>query len=503
MLLGRPTAVRSGGASARSPRRSRRAGLRFFLVFVALSAACDSGERHASGDRPRSNVIVAVFDTTRFDDWSYLTPERGVTPVLDALADDGQRFTSAFTLYPVTVPSHVSLFTGNAVLSSRTPASSPLREERFGYKNASLFTILGRHGYRTFAFSGNENLLASTLEALETVHGTSEDLHERMSGEELSDILRRYGEYVEDPVPLSEEERSDYERNRRIVMGSAENVNAAVMQAMQQYDDDGAATPFFLFVNYNDAHDPYFPPAEYADRFRSEGSGDFNGNLFSKGQRRDPPDFGGGKLSLTSAGLSKGDIQRARELHLAELAYADAQFGELLAWLDSRGLLESTVIVGVADHGELFGEHGRMSHGGYGAQELLHIPMFIRFPGEEFPPAIIEDWVDLRDIKPTLLAYLGIEDDTSTGRNLLPMIADAQAAAGALEEPAAVPVRDPSALGGENLIEGQGADAHERLRGQLEALGYIEGQDIEGQDIEGQDIEGQDIEGEDIEGSQE
>jgi arylsulfatase A-like enzyme len=229
-----------------------------------------------------------VFDSTRFDDWSFLTPERGVTPVLDALSREGQRFSNAYSLYTLTVPSHVSIFTGHAVLTSRTPADSPLLQERFGYRASSLFTILGDGGYRTFAFSGNKNILVSTLEALESVHLSAEDLHARMSEDELSTILRDNGEYVADPSTLSDDEKKSYERNRRVIMGSADNVNAAVFAAMEDYALERPEAPYLLFVNYNDAHDPYFPPSEYADRFRSHGSSDFNGNLFSKKGREEP-----------------------------------------------------------------------------------------------------------------------------------------------------------------------------------------------------------------------
>ncbi len=256
-------------------------------------------------------------------------------------------------------------------------------------------------------------------------------------------------------------------------MGNAENVNAAAVAAMKEHLGNDPKHPYFLFVNYNDAHDPYFPYPPYDERFQSQGASEFNGNIWNAAQRDEtaiPPDLTPRRMARTSFGLSAGDIARARDLHRGELSYADHHFGVLLGELEQLNLLESTIIVAVADHGELFGEHGRMSHSGKPEEELVHVPLFIRFPDSRYTPAIIDARVDLRDIKPTLLDYLGIEDDSSRGRSLLPLIEDAAAK---LPAPEPAPVHDP-AWGEENLIGGQDPDTTEKLVERLRALGYIE-----------------------------
>ena len=176
-------------------------------------------------------------------------------------------------------------------------------------------------------------------------------------------------------------------------------------------------------------------------------------------------------LSRSSKGLAAGDVLRARNLHLAELAYADHQFGVLLDQLALLSLMESTLIIGVADHGELFGEHGRMSHSGKRVDELVHVPLFIRFPDDAGAPSgsIIDVRVDLRDVKPTLLDYLGIDDDSSRGRSLLPLI---RHEVSELPPAAATPGRRGD--DGDNLIECQDPETNERLKARLRELGYIE-----------------------------
>ena len=130
-------------------------------------------------------------------------------------------------------------------------------------------------------------------------------------------------------------------------------------------------------MNDNDAHDPYFPVPPYDEKVPSDGATRFNGDLWDPRQRSTKSELDGKRLAHTAAGLSRSDIRRARDLHLAELSYADHHFGLLLDELGDLGLLRNTVIVGVSDHGELFGEHGRMSHAGTKVEELLHVPLFV------------------------------------------------------------------------------------------------------------------------------
>jgi arylsulfatase A-like enzyme len=412
----------------------------------------------------RANVILVVFDTTRFDDWSGFTgvTSEPVTPVLDALAARAQKFSNARSLYTVSVPSHVSLFTGREIAQPG---------EALDYRIVSLFGILAEQGYRTLAFSGNKNLSRETIEAMAAVQIAESDLHERMPEEELRTILSNYGEYEGELDGLPGARAKMHARNRRVIKGSAEYVNAAALTAADKFLAFSDAAPYFMFLNYNDAHDPYYPPTQWRQRLPREPVAGFRGNIMDEEQRLAPALTPDGEpilyphLGTTAAGLSAEAIELARRLHSAELAHADHQFGVLLGELGRRGLLDNTVIIALSDHGEAFGEDGRMGHGGEAIDALVHVPMFMAFPGLE--SGEIHERVDLRDIKPTLLAYLGIEDRGSTGRNLLPLIR------GAVDS---LPARDDGEREGtgSSLIRGQDPERSERLSEELKALGYVE-----------------------------
>src|SRR5262249_48316498 len=108
--------------------------------------------------------------------------------------------------------------------------------------------------------------------------------------------------------------------------------------------------PFFAFLNYFDAHDPYIPPPGYAGRFGIRPAS--------------PSDY---KFLFDYIGMDKGrlaprDVLMARACYDDCIAYLDEQLGRLLGQLQARGLLETTDVIITSDHGEAFGEHGTFGH---------------------------------------------------------------------------------------------------------------------------------------------
>ena len=140
-----------------------------------------------------------------------------------------------------------------------------------------------------------------------------------------------------------------------------ELVRAVSRQAIEQ-------APWFLFLWVLDPHDPYFPPDGY-DRWRDPGyDGKIDGSSESIRRVR-----------------GEADVQRLIDLYDGEIAYTDAQFGLLVDELKAMGLYDDTLIVVVGDHGEAFGDHGDFVHGHLAYDEIMHVPMIMKFPSE--PPS--------------------------------------------------------------------------------------------------------------------
>ena len=139
----------------------------------------------------------------------------------------------------------------------------------------------------------------------------------------------------------------------------------AVTAAGTAWIESHHTQPFFLFLHYFDPHHPYEPPEPFATTF--------------------------------------GDDRYA-----GEIAYTDASIGQVIATLKHLDLLDSTLLVITADHGESLGEHDEDSHGFFIYQGTIHVPLIIRPPGGAAGRKVDEP-AGLIDIVPTVLGLLNLE----------------------------------------------------------------------------------------------
>ena len=126
--------------------------------------------------------------------------------------------------------------------------------------------------------------------------------------------------------------------------------------------EENRERPFFLFVNYMDAHNPFHPHPEFAEQLvRSNGSG--------SGEPSMPP-----PLPIPA------ELREESENYDAEIAYLDAHLGALFDYLKGKGLFEETLVIVTSDHGEAFGEHGQVGHCKSLFSEEIHVPLIVRYP---------------------------------------------------------------------------------------------------------------------------
>jgi len=169
---------------------------------------------------------------------------------------------------------------------------------------------------------------------------------------------------------------------------TAEKVNHGFLSWLSGRDPQ---RPFFAFLNYYDGHSPYYQPRSFTRRFGQD-KPSWNGHLDPV---RDWP---------------KAEIEAEHDAYDNSIAYIDSQFGLLLDELQQRGLLENTLVIVTADHGEEFYEHGVMSHGWSTYMPALHVPLVISFPLRVPAAKSFGEPVTLRDLPATVLDLLGFED---------------------------------------------------------------------------------------------
>jgi hypothetical protein len=150
--------------------------------------------------------------------------------------------------------------------------------------------------------------------------------------------------------------------------------------------------PWFLFLWALDPHDPYYPPPGF-DRWRDPGyTGRIDGSAESVRRVRTP-----------------ADVQRLVDLYDGEIAYVDQQFGHLIEHLRATGQYDDTLIVVAGDHGEAFGEHGDFVHGHLAYEEIMHVPLLVKFPASmAVQGGAVDALAQLTDVAPTVLDALGL-----------------------------------------------------------------------------------------------
>ena len=135
---------------------------------------------------------------------------------------------------------------------------------------------------------------------------------------------------------------------------------------------------WFLWIHLFDPHAPYLPPEPYATRF-------------------------------------------ANDPYSGEVAYVDEALGKLLRAIDEKGETGRTLFVLTSDHGESLGEHGEMTHGYFGYNSTVRVPLIIAAPG--MTASRVKDYVSHVDIFPSVCELLGLEKPPSLhGQSLRPLL---------------------------------------------------------------------------------
>jgi len=298
------------------------------------------------------NIILITLDTTRADRMGFLGSQRGLTPNLDALASRSVVFTRAYAQVPLTTPSHAAMLTGTYPQYSHVQdLGSPL-----GVDLPYLPDLLHKRGYHTGAFIG-----AYILDP---------ESH-------VAPGFDRGFDYFDAPF----HQRKPGEDRYKSVERRAEDVANHALGWISRHQKG----PFFAWLHFYDAHDPYDPPSPFKERYSSF-----------------PYD--------------------------GEIAYTDAVVGDFVGMLRRHGLYDNAVILIVADHGEAFGEHGEERHGMFLYDETIHVPLLVKLAAGKSAGKRVESRVALTDVAPTLLEAAGVAVPKEVqGKSLFPLMNEIKA----------------------------------------------------------------------------
>jgi arylsulfatase A-like enzyme len=359
------------------------------LGLLAVLAALSSG-RHALREYrelanlppPPSharNVILIVWDAVRASNLSLYGHPRNTTPNLARWARKGVSFKMAVAPAPWTYPSHSSFFTGHwpfqlisqwkYTLDARVP---------------TLAEHLTSQGYLTAGFSANtlcctyETRLDRGFNHFEDYPLTPRSLLSRtVAGNWLLEKIVYGGNFYQS-------------KWIRIQSRDASAINESFLGWLHRRQPE---RPFFAYLNYFDAHEPYISAPEYAGRFGITplAPRDYQFLL----------DYG----TPGWKSVQNRDIALARDCYDDCIAALDDQTGQLLDRLETEGVLANTLVIITSDHGESFGDHGLYLHGTSLYLDETAVPLVILSPDAPANRAVDEP-VSLRDLPATVVDRL-------------------------------------------------------------------------------------------------
>jgi arylsulfatase A-like enzyme len=348
----------------------------FAAVFMLQQRpANEAGKTDPVVERP-PNILVYMVDTLRASELGTYGADITKTPAIDRFAADAELFEHATAPAPATRATIASFITGVAPavhgvktgLHALSEPTAPL---------ARLPELLQAQGYYTAALVANPNV--------DPVFGFARGFDTYAGLYRKPDRAR---------VPSSHD-----------LTYTAPMMTAEIKQFIETAPAD---RPFFLFVLTIDPHGPYTPPAPYDGMYDSRATGGEAGSM--KNLIRMDEQLAAGEQVATDLVLA---------LYRGEISYADRAFGELMSWMRERDMLDETLVVLSADHGEAFAEHGNRGHGKTIYQETLHIPLIVRYPSWFSAGRRRAEKVSLLDLSTTIAIAAGATPPGYwTGRDL-------------------------------------------------------------------------------------
>ena len=370
------------------------------VLIVGRHAQFALGE-HLASTRPTvmgsPNVLFIVMDTVRARSLSLHGYGRETTPRLDRLARSGVKFDQARSSAPWTLPSHATMFTG------RWPSELfKYHEQRLDGSVPTLAGFLGKNGYSTAGFVAN-TFYCNAGFGLGNGFDHYEDFYENFDitpGEVFrnAELGRRLYSLICDESTAHSDGRKD-----------ADQINGDFLTWLPSCN----GRPFFAFLNYLDAHAPYIVPAKADRHFGLRPSTVEDFQLLNAWQKKE------------YISDNKRETQLAIDNYDDCIAYLDASLGRLFDELERRGVLENTLVIVTADHGEELGEHRLVGHGRSLYRDELHVPLLILKPGRVPSGKVIAEPVSQRDLPATIVELLGLEDHSPfPGHSLAHLWAD-------------------------------------------------------------------------------
>jgi arylsulfatase A-like enzyme len=338
---------RSYSMDSQTHRQASRRLRRLLVAGVSLlpALALLAGGLALADESSRPNIILIVVDALKPDHLGCYGYERPTSPYIDSLASGGVVFETAITHAPWTKVSFPSFLT-------------------------SMYPF--QHGISNWESVLPESLLTLAEFLKEEGYSTAAVVQYAVLAPKFN-ILQGFD--IVEPLILWRE--------------GASKVSKAATKSLEAMPE-----PFFLMTHFFDAHKPYNMPEEYIEMVRV-------------GADVEPYHWNKDDVLGVYDEPSEAEIAGNLLLYDAGIRYADEGIGEILQYLDDRGISGNTMIMITADHGEAFWEHGLPLHSTNVYDEALKVPLVFHYPRQWTDRKWVEGQVRLIDLFPTVAELVG------------------------------------------------------------------------------------------------
>ncbi|WP_052700027.1 sulfatase family protein [Martelella endophytica] len=353
----------------------------------------------------RPNIIYVFADQLRRDALGCTGMANAATPNIDRFATEAMEMRQFVSNTPVCTAYRASLMTGKHTTSH----GMVINELRMNPNQTCLGHLLTGAGYET-SYIGKWHLFANQLGNHFDPKNSFVPRGPHRLG--FDGEWKAYNFHHDNfsPAAYYHEETPEKIFYPDGVYEATAQTDLAIDTIRRMSD---GASPFAMVLSYGPPHDPWGPdnvPEQYWRLFEHERFP----NPPNYQDENDPYADEWARLSPDE----RAELESWRRGYHAQVASLDAEFGRLMAAIEAAGIADDTIVVFTADHGEMFGAHGRRAKLIF-YEEAASVPFFIRWPGRTPAGGASDAAIGTVDVLPTLCGLAGIAyPDDVEGNNL-------------------------------------------------------------------------------------
>jgi uncharacterized sulfatase len=373
--------------------------------------------------RKNKNVVMVVLDTHRYDRVGSYGYKRPTTPNLDHFASESLFFKHAIAPGQWTIPSHASLFSGEVPAVHKTVQADDAIPKEF----QTLASRLSDVGVKTTGFCNNplvgviQNGFRRGFNDFYNYSGVIPSTPQKEIDDLWKPVRKLWTKYTQLLRRLSYPLQNTFASPNEFFLaalrplfvpvwtkaGNFKGMNARSIKDTATFINsiqNNQGRGHFVFLNLMETHLPYAPPKKFIKKFVPYFYETPESQQFMREFNRKAMQW----LIPLAEPFAPVESATLSDMYDAEVAYQDHLLAEVISALDTPYHRENTLVIFLADHGEMLGEHGYMGHGFGVHEELIRVPLFMRVPGMNVGKKM-DQRVSITQVFHTVLDYFGFE----------------------------------------------------------------------------------------------